>query len=92
MKLKIAQIGVGYWGPNLLRNLVANENVHLKKVVDLSSERRQFVESHYPSVQATGDVMEIDDNAWEVIINLVDKDGTLSGIEFKLIQKVFENG
>ena len=36
--------------------------------------------------------MEIDDNAREVIINLVDKDGTLSGIEFKLIQKVFENG
>ncbi len=23
--INIAQIGVGYWGPNLLRNLVANK-------------------------------------------------------------------
>jgi len=36
--------------------------------------------------------MEIDDNAREVIINLVDKDSPLSGIEFKLIQEVCENG
>ena len=42
-KLKIAQIGVGYWGPNLLRNLVANKNCDVKTVVDLSKERRHFV-------------------------------------------------
>lgn len=57
--VNIAQIGVGYWGPNLLRNLVANGDVNLKTVVDLSSERRQFVESHYPGVQTTNNVGDI---------------------------------
>ena len=29
--VSIAQIGVGYWGPNLVRNLVSNNNCKLKK-------------------------------------------------------------
>jgi len=60
--MNIAQIGVGYWGPNLLRNLVSNTNVKLTTVVDLSEERRQFVESHYPSVQTTDNVEDIINN------------------------------
>lgn len=51
--INIAQIGVGYWGPNLLRNLVANEDCHVKTVVDFSEERRRFVKSNYPSVAVT---------------------------------------
>ena len=39
--LNIAQIGVGYWGPNLLRNLVLNEKCDVTQVVDLSNERRK---------------------------------------------------
>ena len=29
-KLNVAQIGVGYWGPNLLRNLTGNKNCIVK--------------------------------------------------------------
>ena len=57
--INIAQIGVGYWGPNLLRNLVANKDTHLKTVVDLSAERRHFVESNYPTVQTTENVNDV---------------------------------
>jgi len=32
--INIAQIGVGYWGPNLLRNLVSNKDCEVKTVVD----------------------------------------------------------
>ncbi len=46
--LNIAQIGVGYWGPNLLRNLVENSRCKVKTVADLSAERRKFVQKHYP--------------------------------------------
>ena len=49
--INIAQIGVGYWGPNLLRNLVANKNCKVSRVVDLSSERRNYVRGLYPAVQ-----------------------------------------
>lgn len=61
-KLRIAQLGVGYWGPNLLRNLVANMNCCVKAVVDLSEERRKFVKSNYPSVTVTDKVESVLDD------------------------------
>jgi predicted dehydrogenase len=58
-KLNIAQIGVGYWGPNLLRNLVANKSCEVKKVVDLSKERREFVRRLYASITVSDKVEDI---------------------------------
>ena len=58
----IAQIGVGYWGPNLLRNLIANEDCQVKWVSDLSEERRQFVKRLYPRVQLTDNVEQVFDD------------------------------
>jgi predicted dehydrogenase len=51
----VAQIGVGYWGPNLLRNLVANRMCRVKTVVDLSGNRRDYVKGLYPAVGVTDD-------------------------------------
>ncbi len=61
-KLKIAQIGVGYWGPNLLRNLIANKKCEVIMVVDFSEERRNFVEGLYPSIVTTGQIGDILNN------------------------------
>jgi len=57
--LNIAQIGVGYWGPNLLRNLVANKRCRVATVVDLSLARRDYVQTLYPSIRVTNDVEEV---------------------------------
>jgi predicted dehydrogenase len=57
--LNIAQIGVGYWGPNLLRNLVANNRCKVKTAIDLSKERREYVNSLYPAIQVTEDVNQV---------------------------------
>ena len=57
--LHIAQFGVGYWGPNLLRNLVMNKSSHVKTVVDLSKERRDYVKSLYPGIQVTDDLNQV---------------------------------
>ena len=57
--LNIAQIGVGYWGPNLLRNLVENKSCRVKTAVDLSKERRDYVKSLYPAIQVTDDVNQV---------------------------------
>ena len=54
-KLTVAQIGVGYWGPNLLRNIVNNEHCHIKLAVDLSADRRDFVQFLYPDVKVSDD-------------------------------------
>jgi len=68
--INVAQIGVGYWGPNLLRNLVANPNCKISKVCDLSEERQEFVQSFYPSIVVTDKIEEIisDDSLDAVII------------------------
>jgi len=55
----IAQIGIGYWGPNLLRNLVINDQCQVKIVVDISEKRRNYVASLYPNIYVSEKVEEI---------------------------------
>ncbi len=56
--ITFAQIGVGYWGPNILRNLDINDDVYIKYVVEISSERAKFVKENYNSIIVT-DKIEI---------------------------------
>lgn len=51
----VAQIGVGYWGPNLLRNLMVNKLCKVHAVADLSPGRRDYVKGLYPAVDVTKD-------------------------------------
>ncbi len=51
----IAQIGCGYWGPNLLRNFSALKNCRVKYVVDASAERRAFVSANFPRTTAVAE-------------------------------------
>ena len=50
--LIFAQFGCGYWGPNLLRNFSALPGCKVKYVVDVSTERRAFVEANFPLSRA----------------------------------------
>ena len=50
---------MGYWGPNLLRNLVTNMRCNVKLAVDISADRRDFVQSLYPDVKVSEDSEEI---------------------------------
>lgn len=60
--LNIAQIGVGYWGPNLLRNLIASKRCKVPLVVEISSERRDYVRELYPAIKVTHDINELLEN------------------------------
>ena len=53
--IRVAQIGVGYWGPNLLRNLMVNPQLIVKAVADLEEDRRVFVKTNYPTVTVESD-------------------------------------
>ncbi len=57
--LKFAQIGIGYWGPNLLRNLVASQRCQVTAAVDLAAERLHYVQRLYPAIRITDDVDEV---------------------------------
>lgn len=52
----IAQIGFGYWGPNVARNLNALADGAWRYLVDLSPERRSRAAALYPQVQVTADL------------------------------------
>jgi predicted dehydrogenase len=48
----LAQLGCGYWGPNLLRNFSAIAGCEVRYVVDSSADRRAFVEANFPNSKA----------------------------------------
>jgi predicted dehydrogenase len=54
-KIKVAQIGVGYWGPALLRNLTSNPRCEVSIVADLSEERRDFVRNSFTATSVVDD-------------------------------------
>ena len=55
-QITLAQIGCGYWGPNLLRNFSAQSDCWVKYVVDVSPERRRYVETNFPRTSAIADL------------------------------------
>ena len=66
----IAQIGCGYWGPNLLRNCVTNPRCAIKYVCDLFEKRRHYVKQLYPTISTLSDYKHAlnDDSITAVII------------------------
>ena len=50
--IQVAQIGCGYWGPNLLRNFSSLPGCRVKYVVEASLERRKFVQANFPKTAA----------------------------------------
>ena len=86
--INIAQVGVGYWGPNLLRNLVANKQCNISKVIDLSEERRHYVKDMYPAIDVTDDLNHVfkDPNIDAVVI------ATPVATHFDLAIKALESG
>jgi predicted dehydrogenase len=87
-KVNIAQIGVGYWGPNLLRNLVANKKCFINKVIDLSHERQDYVKSLYPAIQVSDNAEDVfnDPDIKAVVI------ATPVATHFELAKKALEAG
>lgn len=57
--VNVGVIGCGYWGPNLIRNLVELPESNLVAVADLKPERLAHIKARYPGVQVTDDYVEL---------------------------------
>ena len=53
--IRLAQLGCGYWGPNLLRNFSAQPDCHVKFVAEQDPQRRAYVEANYPKTATLSD-------------------------------------
>lgn len=48
--IKIAVVGYGYWGPNLVRNFLENGSVRISYVCDLDKKKLSRVKKKYPKI------------------------------------------
>ncbi len=55
-KIKVALIGYGYWGPNLLRNFAKHPNCELVAVVERLSDIHPKIQSSFPNVSCFDDL------------------------------------
>lgn len=85
---KVALIGYGYWGPNLLRNLFDTKNCAVIYCCDLSTEKLKKAKKRYPSIITTTDINKV--------INDPKIDGiviaTPTKTHFPIAEKALKNG
>jgi predicted dehydrogenase len=84
----IAQVGCGYWGPNLLRSFSSQPGCRVKWVVETAPARRKFVENSYPRSKTTADVRQVleDPDVEAVVVS------TPAGTHFQMGRDVLKAG
>lgn len=60
--IRVAVIGFGYWGPNLVRNFSEIRGAHVVAVSDLRPERLNLAVSRYPVLKVTPDFQDLIDD------------------------------
>ncbi len=59
MSVKVALIGLGYWGPNLARSLNSLKEAQLHTICDIDTGRLEQFGLQYPGVRVTSDYNEV---------------------------------
>jgi predicted dehydrogenase len=57
--VRVGVVGLGYWGPNIARNLASIEGCELRWLCDADDERRAQAASSFPSARASGELHEL---------------------------------
>jgi predicted dehydrogenase len=57
--VRVGVAGLGYWGPNLARNLAAIPGCELRWLCDFDVKARERVAHSFPSARATGELSEL---------------------------------
>jgi len=60
--IKLAVVGYGYWGPNLVRNAMEHQDVELAGLCELNSERVEKFVKRYPGVRTYASFEEVLDD------------------------------
>ncbi len=60
--IRIAQIGYGYWGPNLLRNFMSLGNAQVEILIDSQKDRLAQAVSQFPNLKTSSSVVDAFNN------------------------------
>ncbi len=86
--IRIAVIGCGYWGPNLVRNFNELDDVEISAVSDLKPDRLQLIKKKFPNIDVTVDHNAILDNPYIDAIAIA----TPVETHFPLASEALKNG
>ena len=66
--MKVGVIGLGYWGPNLVRNFLAHKDV--KKVIacDIKENRLQLIREKFPAAELSKDCQSLIESDADIIV------------------------
>lgn len=84
----LAQLGCGYWGPNLLRNFSALAGCRVKYLVDPSEDRRGFVAREFPRTEPVASVDQVLDDPEVQAVTVA----TPAGSHFELARRALQAG
>jgi predicted dehydrogenase len=86
--ITLAQIGCGYWGPNLLRSFSASKEAWVKYVAEPSEERRRYVRENYPRTTPVDSIETIlADPAVQALVV-----ATPAGTHFEIARRGLQSG
>ena len=57
--LRVAVVGLGYWGPNLLRNLVELDDAEVVTMCDSREDRLEHWGRRYPAIRRTASYLDV---------------------------------
>jgi predicted dehydrogenase len=88
MIVKIALVGLGYWGPNLARNLASLKEAQLHTLCDLCADRLAQFSRQYPEAHMTSD--------YNTVLNAQEIDGVVIATpvhtHFELAKRALQAG
>lgn len=86
--MRVAVIGLGYWGPNLVRNLASTSSAELVAVCDQDPARLESIGAQFPSTRQLSDS--------EQVFTATDIDAvciaTPVGSHYSLVKRALESG
>jgi predicted dehydrogenase len=85
--MKVGIIGLGYWGPNLVRNFLAHNQIEKVIACDKRHDRLKFIKNKFPSVTLTENYSDLVNSDLEIIAIATPVD-----THFKLAKKALEAG
>ena len=66
--MKVGVIGLGYWGPNLVRNFSAHSEVTEVVGSDIREERLKFIRSKFPAAKLTANYNDIIEGDSDLVV------------------------
>lgn len=85
--MKVGIVGLGYWGPNLVRNFLGNENVKQVIGCDTKESRLKFIKSRFPEISLTDsfdDLLKMNCDAYAI--------ATPVDLHYNIARKALESG